>query len=1049
MVVNHTAPCEGELSRIQEYEDGTQVGTTIDYAFVSPSLEGQVIKMKFGDRMGSDHKLITLHLDLEPEIKDTEKHKETWRLENIPQTEEEMKKIVGMFQHSMSEWITDSSAQITLMEAAEVDTKRAADILDWSFQTRLDEVCHEFLGTKKVKAKPTPMLDEAMRLLETQRKISENMLQNTMKSKSSTKKDRIKAIRIYREAKKRLISATKRRKALLELQLFHQIEDAQADPKLFWARAKRLTNRLTRTAAPPPMVQNKDGVIESDPVEVLKTWRKYSATIADNTPKEEEIYDDSHHRYIEERLRRLNMVRLHQDGLDDPISEDEIWGAIKRMRPGKAPGIDGILSTILKIAADEYNIKKGKQKRKQKNKKKKKNTVISALFLLFNYVFANEVWPERWGSGIIFPLYKSGNRMNPGNYRPITLLSVVGKLFGSIIERRLTTWSESTQAFADEQGGFRRTRGTSDQIFILREVIASRKERGLPTLATFIDARKAYDTVWREGNYVRLHNKGVKGKLWRQIQIMGNNMRSKIRLPFGDTDWFDVKKGVAQGAVESPWLYSNFINGLAEELKLQNFGVLVGDTRIPLLMYADDIVLLASTPTELQEMNEIASEYAYKNRYQYNGAKSAVMVFNATPELRRRMKRQLWTLSGEEVNITDEYRYLGVDLTTNITNWRQHMRRILDKARYRSNELLWMCRRDSGIRPRSAMTLWKSLVRPILEYACEIWAGEIPNNIINEAERLQTNFAKAILGLTGHRAISNDFIRSELGLEKLEARWEKARLSFWRRLWLSDPDRILFKIATLRKDQIRDNDPNANDNWMRGMRDLLQNRSLADAWNDVNECTKISKQAWREIMHNKIETHFETLRKARMENMPTMAMYKTIKHWSWVGAERAVLKGEAKLRGAMVSEPYLDDHQETMGRKLKLLCRANCLPLLPLIAHERGWDPSWTKCLMCNSNSPETLHHVLLDCSAYNTDRARILSKVTEIHDKNRRGRRWNSLQHNEKVQILLGQRVYSSKAEKEIDHFSKRLLHRIWRKRKHLTRTLNAEFERQDILTQ
>ena len=188
-----------------------------------------------------------------------------------------------------------------------------------------------------------------------------------------------------------------------------------------------------------------------------------------------------------------------------------------------------MLSSILRHAADAV----GKSKFKG-------NQMIEALTLMFNYVFDKEVWPERWGSGVIFPLYKEDDRLEPGNYRPITLLSVVGKLFGLVIEKRLSDWSERTGAISDEQGGFRRGRGTPDQIFLLQEMV------------TYIDARKkAYDMVWREGNYVRLFDLGVQGKMWRQIQAIGANMRSKVRLETGETEWHDELRGVAQGAVES------------------------------------------------------------------------------------------------------------------------------------------------------------------------------------------------------------------------------------------------------------------------------------------------------------------------------------------------------------------------------------------------------------------------------------------------------------------------------------------------------------------
>ena len=105
---------------------------------------------------------------------------------------------------------------------------------------------------------------------------------------------------------------------------------------------------------------------------------------------------------------------------------------------------------------------------------------------------------------------------------------------------------------SDEQGGFRVQRGCPDQIFILREILSSRKERHLPTYTTFIDARKAYDTVWREGTYVRLHDGGVRGRLWRQVQAMHGELSRKVRHPPGLPDPFPQERGVAQGAVMPP-----------------------------------------------------------------------------------------------------------------------------------------------------------------------------------------------------------------------------------------------------------------------------------------------------------------------------------------------------------------------------------------------------------------------------------------------------------------------------------------------------------------
>ena len=112
---------------------------------------------------------------------------------------------------------------------------------------------------------------------------------------------------------------------------------------------------------------------------------------------------------------------------------------------------------------------------------------------------------------------------------------------------------------------------------------------------------------------------------------------------------------------------------------------------MPLLMYADDVVMLA-TVYELERMNRVATQYAYENRFRFNGEKIAVMLFNADSWLRMRAQETEWKLFGEKVKVKQEYKYLGVNVRTNTADWRTHMKRTLRKARERSNDLLWMCR---------------------------------------------------------------------------------------------------------------------------------------------------------------------------------------------------------------------------------------------------------------------------------------------------------------------------------------------------------------------
>jgi sorting nexin-29 len=147
---------------------------------------------------------------------------------------------------------------------------------------------------------------------------------------------------------------------------------------------------------------------------------------------------------------------------------------------------------------------------------------------MFNEVFDRHQVPSDWRNGLIVPLHKEGDRDRATNYRGITLLSIIGKIFAGILERRLSTWCESNKLFAQEQAGFRKGRTTTDQIFTLAEIIRRRKNERKPTFCCFLDIRKAYDTVWRDGLWTKLTEAKVDGKMLRMIRNMYEGVKSRV-----------------------------------------------------------------------------------------------------------------------------------------------------------------------------------------------------------------------------------------------------------------------------------------------------------------------------------------------------------------------------------------------------------------------------------------------------------------------------------------------------------------------------------------
>ena len=124
--------------------------------------------------------------------------------------------------------------------------------------------------------------------------------------------------------------------------------------------------------------------------------------------------------------------------------------------------------------------------------------MVSYLHVLFNKLFDLEYFPESWSEGFIVPLHKKGSKDDVNNYRGITLLSTLGKLFTSILNNRLKTWAEEYHVYVEAQAGFRASMGTTDNIFVMHGVINHLLNKGEKLFCAFVDFTKAFDYVVRE-----------------------------------------------------------------------------------------------------------------------------------------------------------------------------------------------------------------------------------------------------------------------------------------------------------------------------------------------------------------------------------------------------------------------------------------------------------------------------------------------------------------------------------------------------------------------
>ena len=180
------------------------------------------------------------------------------------------------------------------------------------------------------------------------------------------------------------------------------------------------------------------------------------------------------------------------DELHRPFDENELDLSITKLKRDKAIGFDNIMNEY--ILMSKYLIK-------------------PVLCKLFNNILNTGNFPEIWLRSIIIPVFKKGNQNDPGNYRGISLVSHMGKLFTSLLNNRLTKWSENSSVLTDAQFGFSPGYGTTDAIFSLHSLISNSLRKGKRLYCCFIDYVKAFDSVCHLKLWLRLARCGATGKL--------------------------------------------------------------------------------------------------------------------------------------------------------------------------------------------------------------------------------------------------------------------------------------------------------------------------------------------------------------------------------------------------------------------------------------------------------------------------------------------------------------------------------------------------------
>ena len=365
----------------------------------------------------------------------------------------------------------------------------------------------------------------------------------------------------------------------------------------------------------------------------------------------------------------------------------------------------------------------------------------------------------------------------------------------------------------DQQHGFRKGRGTRDPLFLLTEIIEehrrpcppsvhkSRKSthkkkpgKRRPVFLAFLDIKKAFDRVSRPWLWKKLHSIGIQGKMFRTIHNMFQGMRGRVRVDNTCSGEFPIETGVIQGSTLGTALFNVFLNDLIKEVSTTCDGIqLANGSRIRLICFADDIVLVSDSQQDLQQMLDICYDYACKHRFVFSPKKSKVLIIHRKPKKHAGLH---WTLGSEKLEIVKTYKYLGVNMGQTVglgsreSPFKEYHLRILASAKVRLGMVKHLGLSKDGLRPLTAIRLYKTLVRPILEYAAAV-IMRTPAQLA-ELEKFQVQALKSLLGLTF--STRSSAVRLLTAVVPIRARFAYLRSKYFLSLRAMDRDRIVSRV---------------------------------------------------------------------------------------------------------------------------------------------------------------------------------------------------------------------------------------------------------------
>lgn len=402
----------------------------------------------------------------------------------------------------------------------------------------------------------------------------------------------------------------------------------------------------------------------------------------------------------------------------------EVIGVINGLRGDCAVGWDDIPAALIKAAG---------------------LILAPVLCHVFNTCIDSGIFPTVFKKALVHPIHKNGDKMNITNYRPISVLSTLSKIFEKLLNKRLLNYLKTYNIIAQNQYGFRSGRGTEDAALELTSTILEHLNNKAKTLAIFLDLSKAFDTVSVPILLSKLEVIGIRGHSLKIFQSYLSNRSQIVTIDNTTSEEASVTYGVPQGSVLGPTLFLLYINELCL-LKIKNTNIVTYADDTAVVVHGDNWI---ETRLCAEEALATVSDWLKTNLLTLNMEKTRFVTFSprnvSQPPLSFSLTvHQCHSETNThdlcpKISRTNAVKYLGLKIDGTLS-WQEHINDLVGKVR----KLIFVFRK---LRTSSDLHILKmvyyALAHSVITYCIVVWGG-CRKGLLLRLERAQRAVLKVI-----------------------------------------------------------------------------------------------------------------------------------------------------------------------------------------------------------------------------------------------------------------------------------------------------------------